>query len=209
MTTDDQLSRMTAFYPAADITPAEFEQFVVDLLISLDWETRNPPVVTLHDKIQGPDGTYDFDATARITLGGMQFLVLAEAKLHTNPIKRELVQVLHDKLRSVGAQKAVMFSTAPYQSGAVRYAQAHGIALATITEGRFTYETRSRQPTPRLTREQASELDIPVFVAHAYLPGRQPGTTSVLRLSSQDPEYVARLLLPPQDPLGQETIQRG
>lgn len=30
-----------------------------------------------------------------------------------------------------------MIATAPYQRGALEYAKAHGIALATITEGRF------------------------------------------------------------------------
>jgi len=102
---DDQgVARATAHYPAAEITPAEFEQFVVDLL-----ESASPVVdslrVTLHDKIQGTDGLYDFDATVRFRVGGIDFLVLVEAKRHKNPVKRELVQVLHDKLRSVGAQK--------------------------------------------------------------------------------------------------------
>jgi hypothetical protein len=36
----------------------------------------------------------DFDATVRYQLAGMSFLVVVEAKLHKNPIKRELVQIL-------------------------------------------------------------------------------------------------------------------
>lgn len=78
----------------------------------------------------------------------MAFLVLVEAKRHANPIKRELVQVLHDKRQSVGAQKAAMIATAPYQRGALDYAKTHGITLATVTEGRFIYATRSAYPTP-------------------------------------------------------------
>ena len=61
--------------------------------------------VTVHERIQGVDGLYDFDATVRFGLGGMRFLVVIETKRHKNPIKRELVQVLHDKLRSVGAHQ--------------------------------------------------------------------------------------------------------
>jgi Restriction endonuclease len=55
--------------------------------------------------VEGRDGTYDFDATVRYELAGVAFLILVEAKLHKNPIKRETVQVLHQKLQSVGAQK--------------------------------------------------------------------------------------------------------
>lgn len=82
----------------AKITPAEFEQFVVELLDSVGPLVESLEV-TLHDKIQGTDGVYDFDATVRFGLAGMRFLVLVEAKRHKNPIKRELVQVLHDSER--------------------------------------------------------------------------------------------------------------
>jgi len=189
---DDQgVARATAHYPAAEITPAEFEQFVVDLL-----ESASPVVdslrVTLHDKIQGTDGLYDFDATVRFRVGGMDFLVLVEAKRHKNPVKRELVQVLHDKLRSVGAQKAAMIATAPYQSGALDYAKTHGIALATVTEGRFTYETKSAYGAPAMTPQQAKErFDLPDFVGHVYGPGDEPGSTRVMLLST---EYVVEML---------------
>lgn len=88
-------------------------------------------------KSRASTGTFDFDATARYQFAGMSFLVLVEAKLHKNPIKRELVLVLYQKILSVGAHKGVMVSTAPYQAGAVAFAKTHGIALVTVTEGRF------------------------------------------------------------------------
>ena len=193
----DELSvaRATAHYPSAEITPAQFERFVVELL-----ESVSPLVdaleVTLHDKIQGTDGLYDFDATVRFRFGGMDFLVLVEAKRHTNPIKRELVQVLYEKLRSVGAHKAAMIATAPYQSGALHYAKTHGITLATVTEGRFTYATRSVSGAPSVSRQQARELfGLPNFVGHAYGPGAEPRSTRVTLLSTASPEYVAEELL--------------
>lgn len=113
--------------------------------------------MTPHEVIVADDGTYDFDATVRFRFGEWDFLVLIEAKRHKNPIKRDLVQILHAKLQSVGAQKAAMISTAPYQAGAVEYAIKHGIALATITEGRFIYHTRSALPGPVLSRDEARE----------------------------------------------------
>src|SRR4051794_5122992 len=135
MADDQDVAYETAHYPPADMSPAEFEQFVVELLDSVTGLVDGLSVV-LHDKLEGTDGTYDFDATVRFGFGGLHFLVLVEAKRHKNPIKRELVQVLHDKLRSVGAQKAAMIATTSYQRGALDYAKTHGIALATVTEGR-------------------------------------------------------------------------
>jgi hypothetical protein len=147
MPDDRGVARATAHYPAADITPAQFEQFVVDTFQSVETAVDNLKV-ELHDKIVGVDGEYDFDATVRFSMGGMNFLVFAEAKRHKNPVKRELVQVLNDKLRSVGAQKAVMISTAPYQSGALEYPKVHGIALVTVTEGRFRSRWASKLRPP-------------------------------------------------------------
>jgi hypothetical protein len=185
----------TARYPAADITPAEFEQFVVDLLESVS-AVVDGLEVTLHEKIEGADGLYDFDATVRFGFGGMRFLVLIEAKRHTSPIKRELVQVLHDKLRSVGAHKAAMIATAPYQRGALEYAKKHGIALATVTEGRFTFETRSvDDDAPTTSHEEAAEhYRLPKLVGHAYLVGERPTSTHVMLLSTEYPDYVAEAL---------------
>jgi hypothetical protein len=155
--------------------------------------------VTLHDKVEGPDGIYDFDATVRYQLAGMSFLVLVEAKRHKNPIKRELVQVLHQKVQSVGAHKGVMISTAPYQIGAVKFAKAHGIALVTVTEGRFTYEARDMLPGPEMSRDEAAErFNVPTFVGHYFGPGSKPDTIRTWRLSAEDrgyPQYVAEFLL--------------
>jgi hypothetical protein len=185
----------TAHYPRADITPAEFERFVVELLDSVR-PSLDALEVTLHDKIRGVDGLYDFDATVRFSFGGMRFLVLIEAKRHKNPIKRELVQVLHDKLRSVGAQKAAMIATAPYQSGALEYGKTHGIALATVTEGRYTFETRSVGHSPEMSRRQATDYyGLPAFVGHAYQSGDTPTSTVVTLLSTEYPDHVAGALL--------------
>jgi len=120
--------------------------------------------ISLHEKITGTDGTYDFDATVRYQFAELSFLVLVEAKLHKNPIKRELVQVLYQTVQSAGAHKGVMVSTAPHQTGAVRFAQVHGIALAAVTEGRFLYEARDALPNPSVvTCRSCSAFGLPDF----------------------------------------------
>jgi hypothetical protein len=121
---------------------------------------------------------------------------LVEAKRHKNPIKRELVQVLHAKLRSVGAQKAVMIATSPYQRGALEYAKTHGMALVTVTEGRFTFETKAKDKPPAMSREgAAARYDLPTFVGQAYQPGDAPASISVTLLSVEYPEYVLEAIL--------------
>ena len=87
------------------------------------------------EKIEGSDGTYEIDVTARFEVLGASFLVLAECKHHKNPIKREAMQVLYDRLRAVGANKGMMFSTSGFQKGAIEFARAHRIALIQIVDG--------------------------------------------------------------------------
>jgi hypothetical protein len=180
------------------MTPAEFEVFVTSLFKTMqthggidDLEIKN------HDVVQGVDGSYDFDATVRFKAAGLKFLVLVEAKMHKHPIKRELVQVLHQKQLSVGAQKAVLVSTAPFQNGALDFALVHGIALVTVTEGRFTYETRSSRRPPVPTRVEArTRWGLPDFVGHAYSNGDSSGSVAMTVISTEYPEYLFECLLP-------------
>jgi restriction system protein len=94
------------------------------------------------EKIHASDGVYEIDVTARFKALG-DILVLIECKHHRNPIKREVVQILYDKLRAVGAQKGMIFSTVRFQKGAIEFAQAHGIALVLVANGATMYVTRS------------------------------------------------------------------
>jgi hypothetical protein len=118
-----------------EITPAKFEGYIVAALECTRGHLDDL-VVTLHDKVLGSDGEYDFDATIRLKIHGMSFTVVVEAKKHNNAIKRELVQVLYQKVQSVGANKGLMISTAPYQTGAKEFARAHGITLAIVVGNR-------------------------------------------------------------------------
>jgi hypothetical protein len=198
---DTRIARPTALYPSPDITPEQFEHYVADELLRSAGSEVDGLKVTVHEKIAGPDGTYDFDATLRFNVGGMSFLTLVEAKLHKNPIKRQLVQVLYQKVQSVGAHKGVMISTAPYQVGALTFARAHGVALVKVTEGRFLYEVRGadRGSVPTLSREEAAErYGLPTFVSHYYGAGEEPRSTQSVLLSLNTADYsghVANFLL--------------
>lgn len=193
----DDVARPTAHYAPAEPSPAEFEQFVTSLFDALAGNGLIEDLrIQTHEVVRGADGVYDFDATVRYRLSGMDFLVLVEAKRHKNPIKRELVQVLHDKLRSVNAHKAVLISTAPFQRGALDYAFAHRIALVTVTEGRFTFQARSAEAQPPLSRELAEELGLGPLVGYAYSPGEAPGSVRSTIVSTEYPEYLVEELLP-------------
>jgi hypothetical protein len=195
---DDRINDAAADrYSSDGLSPGEFEEYVVDLLGSAAPAVTGL-VVTLHEKIRGVDGEYDFDATVRYELWGLSFLVLAEAKRHKNPIKRELVQILHQKVQSVGAHKGVMISTAPYQRGAVEFAKAHGVALVTVV----------REPRRVILVNKMETLlgPLPRRRARGWLNGRSPigvyyadlspdGPVRLTPISPGHPDLVAELLL--------------
>lgn len=57
-------------------------------------------------------------------------------------MERDKVLILESKLRDVRAHKGMLFSTAGFQKGALKYADARGIATVTVSNGRFIYETK-------------------------------------------------------------------
>lgn len=191
---DEKVDRWVAHHPPADISPGEFEEFVADVLGASATGLANYTVQT-HEVIAGSDGDYDFDATIRFSNLGMDYLTIVEAKCHKNPIKRELVQVLHSKAQSVGAHKAVMIATAPFQRGAIEFAKAHGIALVIVSEGRFTFETRAAEPRPAMSRQEAQErYGIPTFVGVGIGPGGDTGGTMFTTFDTDDGSRIQEVL---------------
>jgi restriction system protein len=128
------------------LTPLEFEQFVASALIKQGVGLRDFTVQHL-EKLKGIDGEYVMDVTARFEALGADFLVLIECKHLKRSVERDVVQVLVDKVHSVGAQKGMLFATAGFQRGALEYARNHGIALVHVADGRTSYQTRSAVPT--------------------------------------------------------------
>lgn len=178
MTLKDGVDR----WPTFELSPADYERAVVDLVRAADYEVTDWQVRHL-DPVEGVDGTYVIDVTVRFRLLGADFLMLFECKRHASPVKREDVQVLKDKLRSTGAHKGVVVATSGFQSGALEYARTHRIACVRLADDAWTYETRDRttaipQPTGR-------------YVAFArYLTDRGYGNT----LLSGERDYIRKLL---------------
>jgi restriction system protein len=132
------------------LDPKRFEQEVEKLIQRLGANLQEFRTERL-EVLQGTDGEYEIDVTARFEAsGGANFLVVVECKHHKNAIKREVVQVLYDRVRAVGAHKGMIFSTVRFQKGAIEYAQKHGIALVLVADGRTSYVTASDGPPPPL-----------------------------------------------------------
>lgn len=129
----------------ATLTPGEYELAVKGILdgagVSLsEFSTKHL------ERVEGVDGSYIIDVTARFSALGTDFFVLIECKHERRKVERQDVQVLHDKLRSTGAQKGMLFSIAGFQEGAIQYADVHGIALAHMADGGTSWVTKSFGP---------------------------------------------------------------
>lgn len=145
------LGKMKRFPSVEEISPRAFEVQVKAWLESVSGSLESFSATHL-EKLPGMDGEYEIDVVARFkALGGASFVVLVECKKHSNPIKRELVQVLKDKQQSLGAQKSMLVSTADFQSGAKEYAQKHGIALVQLVNGMAAYiQANARRAAPSI-----------------------------------------------------------
>ncbi|KPB75020.1 restriction endonuclease [Pseudomonas syringae pv. tomato] len=176
------------FPPMADpnlkITATEFERLVRDWILKQGGELTSLEVT--HDvKVEAHDSTYQIDVLAKFqAFAGAEFIVLIECKKYRNAVERELVQVLHDKVRSVGAHKGMLFTTTGFQSGAIKYAKAHGIALVSIIEGAATYQTRSAFP---VATKPAAWLNLPKFALYHVGEG-EAGNISMKSLGRADME---------------------
>lgn len=125
-----------------EISPTQFEIIVRDWIENTDHQLASLDV--LHNQnIEADDGTYQIDVIAKFEAFGADFIVIIECKKHKNNIPRSMVQILKDKVSSIGAHKGMLFATTGFQSGAITYAEKHGIALIKITDGMANYETRS------------------------------------------------------------------
>lgn len=129
---------------SADISPTDFEKLVLEWL-RLVADRQEQTITTKHlGVVHGDGGQYKVDVLVTFSaLGGALFVVLVECKHQTRPVEREDVMVLESKLRDVNAQKAMLFSTSGFQSGALEFAAAKHIATVTVVEGDWLYETRA------------------------------------------------------------------
>lgn len=143
-----------------DLTPGQFEREVKSLLETAGRELT--AFQTTHrEKLDGVDGTYEIDVLARFEALGADFTVLVECKHQKNHIKRDIVQILHDRVRATGAHKGMIFATTCFQKGAIEYATIHGIALIQMVEGKTLYRTRSQLQSP--PPEPPASLQLPPY----------------------------------------------
>jgi len=125
-----------------EMSPTEFEQLVYSYLKEIG-SSLDKFEIKHNSKEIGIDGTYQIDVIYKFEATGVIFKVLVECKHHKSPIQRYIVEVLKNRLNSLGAQKGVLFSTSKFQSGCIEYAEKHGIALIRMIEGKYLYETKS------------------------------------------------------------------
>ncbi|HQX50797.1 MAG TPA: restriction endonuclease [Planctomycetaceae bacterium] len=141
------------------ITPNAYERQVVDWLRHAGSGLKDFRVDHLVHRT-GAGGEYEFDGVAEFTLfDGAKIIVLVECKRYKEPVKRDVVLIMHAKLHDVGAHKGMIFSTSGFQRGALAYASMHGIATVTFIEGKLLYETRSAGPSD----DPPSWLNLPAF----------------------------------------------
>lgn len=116
-----------------NMTPTEFEKYSLEILKGFAEEENLSNFSIDHNvMMQADDGTYQIDIAAHFTALGTKFDVICECKRYSSPVTREKVVILADKVKSLGAHKGILISTSGYQSGAVQYAEKHGIALLQI-----------------------------------------------------------------------------
>lgn len=158
---------MSEFPSVKAITPREFELLVKGWL-EAGAEGLTDFSASHLESMQGQDGEYTFDVTAKFRIfGGATVQVVVECKKHSHPIKRELVQVLNDKKKSVGAHKAILVATAPFQSGAIEYAEKNGVGLVQVVSGSALFikasKRRDKPPVEHVQRVAQEDPFIGLF----------------------------------------------
>jgi len=135
------------FVPTQDsyyeMSATDFEKYSLDILRQQTRGLENLSI-THNVIIEKGDGSYQIDGVIRFSVMGVNYTTLVECKHYKGAISREKVQVLYDKIRATGAHKGILIATSNFQSGAIKYASEHGIALIQITEADTHFETRGR-----------------------------------------------------------------
>lgn len=129
------------------LTPIEFEEYCLKILLGYAEKEKLPNFSISHDvKLPASDGIYQIDVFATYTALGAEMKIICECKQYKNRVNREKVVVLADKVRTLGAQKGILLSTAGFQSGAIQYAKEHGIALIQVFDTRVNWYSHSAGP---------------------------------------------------------------
>jgi restriction system protein len=137
---------------------------------------------THREVLRGSDCEYEIDDIVRFRAHQTPFLVLVECKRYGRAIERDVIQVLNDRVRSIGAKKGILFSASKFQSGALTCGEKYGIALMWLFDGSALIMGRSGDPL-------LSKLLLPdrpdfIGISHSWSPqARQTCSPSILTTS--------------------------
>lgn len=149
------------------ISPLEFEQFCLETLKAYAIEESLKSFKIKHNqKVETPDSTYQIDVLAEYTALGCKNTVIVECKKYSRSIERSVVTELYAKLQSIGAQKGILISTSGFQSDAVKFANAHGIALWQICDRTIKHYSAaaSHEIPPYMLFQFEMEKYLPRFI---------------------------------------------
>jgi restriction system protein len=169
--------------PLASLTPKEYELAVKGILDATGEGLPEYRSWHLHP-VEGVDGEYVIDVLVTFSALGAKFTVFVECKHEARRSEREDVQTLKDKVASAGAQKGMLFSLSGFQSGAIAYADVHGIALIQLADGMSMWHTRSAGPTT----PPSSWVSLPKYV------GWWQHGNMFTALTPENPEYIRQAL---------------
>lgn len=123
------------------MTSVEFER--ASLLWINQQANMYPNAQVSHDvTIPTRNGNYQLDGMISFQAYGMSFTIIVECKRYSNPVKRDALVVLQDKIQELGAQKGILVTTSSFQRGAVQYAKNHGLTLVQLGQKDGDFEEK-------------------------------------------------------------------
>jgi len=157
------------------ISPTKFEEYCKTILEGMAEEKHYQDFQIIHNtKMEAHDGTYQIDVFASCKVFGTDIKVLCECKQYSHPIGRAIVSTLSDKLYQLGCHKGIIMATSDFQSGAIRYAKEHGIALVKVYDYRLEYVSHSGGQAVQEKKDpfyQAEKM-MPPYRAECYYPDK-------------------------------------
>lgn len=149
-----------------NISATEFELFCLETLrVYAEKEKLNDFTIKHNQKVKADDGIYQIDVLAEYTALGTKNTILIECKKYSNSVKKEVVNALQAKLQSLGAQKGIIISTSGFQTGAVQYAEKHGIALWQVFDNYIKHISASanNQISDNIKLQLVAEKHLPKY----------------------------------------------
>ncbi len=174
-----------------ELSSVEFEKCCLMVLRGYAEEVYLDNFVISHNEIvKAHDGDYQVDIYSEFTIfGKSKIKVLVECKQYSSPVKRERVELLHSRLISTGSHKGILMTTAQFQSGALRFAEEHGITLIEVMNTCDRFHSYASEANFNLPFEQEILRRYPVFCAHLVTDERK----QVFPTTSMIGRYIAEI----------------